>query len=57
MASDGRRGSAEAATYSRAVVGTRGLVAGLSPQVLSAQAQRRGALHVQRPAQATMGKH
>lgn len=47
----------EAATYSRAMVDTRGLVPGLSPQVLAAQVRRRGAFHVQRPTQATVGKH
>lgn len=57
MVSDGLCRSAEAATYSRGVVDTRGLVPGVSPQVLAAQIQRRGAFHVQRPTQATMGKH
>lgn len=36
---------------------TRCLVPGVSPLVLAAQVQRRGAFHVQRPTQATMGKH
>lgn len=57
MVSDGLRRSAEAATYSRGVADTRGLVPRVSPQVLTAHVQRRGAFHVQRPTQATMGKH
>lgn len=46
------------ATYSRAVVDHAcGLVPGVSPQVLAAQVERRGALHVQTATQATVGKH
>lgn len=54
--SDGLGGVA--ATYSRAVVDHAcGLVPGVSPQVLAAQVERRGALHVQTATQATVGKH
>lgn len=48
------------ATYSRAVVSARGphaLVSGVPTQVLPAQVERRGALHVQGSIQAAVGKH
>lgn len=55
--SEGLGRSAEAPTYSRAGVDTRGLVPGVSPRVLAAQVQRRGAFRVQRPTQATVRIH
>lgn len=47
-------------TYSRVVVSTCGphaLVSSLSPQVLTAQVQRRRAFHLQSSIQVAMGEH